>query len=124
MGRGALSATVRPLKKGADSGMISAMAVRVTHVVDEGMSEDGVRMLSLLLRRMPSDRVVSRVVIMGRRPAVLEIPDRLRVDHLGGRLVGAASASYALGRCLADRPNEVVLAWGAEARQGKGWAGG
>jgi len=95
--------------------MISAMAVRVTHVVDEGMAEDGVRMLSLLLRRMPADRVVSRVVVMGRQPAVLEIPDRLRVDRLGGRLGGAASASYALGQCLADRPNEVILAWDAEA---------
>ena len=46
---------------------------------------------------------------------MLVIPDCLRVDQIGGRLGGKKSESYALGRYLLNRPNEVILAWGAEA---------
>jgi len=44
------------------------MPIQLTHVLDENTPEDGVRLLSLLLRLMPETKVQQRVITIGRVP--------------------------------------------------------
>ena len=90
------------------------MPVRVSHVLDATTHEDAVRLVTLLLRRLPRDRVEQRVAVMGDCPALQEPPD-VPVVHVGRRLNWPMASVLDLQRVLRRQHPQVVLAWGPSA---------
>ncbi len=90
------------------------MSVRVSHVLDATTHEDAVRLVTLLLRRLPRDRVEQRVAVMGECP-VLQEPPHVPVVHVGRRLNWPMASVLDLQRVLRRQHPQVVLAWGASA---------
>jgi len=90
------------------------MPLRVSHVLDATTHEDAVRLVTLLLRRLPRDRVEQRVAVMGNCPVLQEPPD-IPVVHVGRRLNWPMASVLDLRRVLRRQHPQVVLAWGPSA---------
>ena len=95
------------------------MTARVIHVVDEQSCQEGLRLLSLLLRSLSADRVKQSVVIIGQQPALLQPPGNisvLRVPRREGWLtVGSGGLANALATDDDQRLPMTVHAWGTNA---------
>jgi len=65
--------------------IICHMPIRVIHILDEKTSEDDIRLLSILLNRMPSDLVEQSVLVIGRKSALLVIPPGIEKFQISRR---------------------------------------
>ncbi len=95
--------------------MISRMAIRLTHILDEDTAEDGVRLLSILLRLMAAGQVQQRLIVIGRMPAGLRVPAEIEVSRIGRRFGLPIAAVYELRGVLARQQPDVIHAFSTAA---------
>ncbi|GMU21834.1 MAG: hypothetical protein AMXMBFR13_19230 [Phycisphaerae bacterium] len=91
------------------------MPIRLTHVVDEATPEDGLHLLSLLLERLPAARMHQSVLVIGRKPELLEVTEHNSFQRIGRRFDWPLGSALDLQRGLTDGQPEVVHAWSAAA---------
>lgn len=91
--------------------MIHAVAIRLMHIVDEAAGEDGIRLLSLLLRLMPGARIEQEVVAVGRLPATLSVPPSVPIHRLGRRFGWPPAWALDVDRVLKKLRPDLVHAW-------------
>jgi glycosyltransferase involved in cell wall biosynthesis len=95
--------------------IICRMPVHVLHVLDQVASEDGVRLLSLLLRRMPASEVRQSVLAMGHLPRGLEVPGTCALKRIGRRFNWAPACVPDVQRVMRGIMPDAVLTWSASA---------
>ncbi len=100
--------------------MIAAMPIRLTHVLDEATPEDGVRLLSLLLRLMPAGQIDQRVIVVGREPPMLRVPEGIELTRVGKRFDSAMVSAPDLQRAMRAQRPDVVHTFGAAAAAAAG----
>jgi len=91
------------------------MASRLTHVLDEQTPEDGVRLLSLLLQHLPPSQFQQQIVLIGRTPAMLTVPESVHVSRIGRRLDLPVASAPDLHRALNQQRPDVIFTWSAGA---------
>lgn len=101
----------------------TAMAIRLTHLVHEETCEDGARLCSLLLRKLPAAQVSQRVLVMGAAPAGLMLPDGLQVGQVSKPLIWPFISALPLQRRLRQERPDVLIAWSPLAAAAAGAQG-
>lgn len=91
------------------------MTLRLMHVVDEATAEDDVRLLSLLLARLPSSEVEQEVLAIGRPSALLTVPDATPVHRVGRRFGRGLTWGVDVQRVVQARRPQVLHAWSMAA---------
>lgn len=91
------------------------MAPRLLHMVDELTPEDGLRQLLLLLQRLPLSEFRQELLILGRRPALLDGVRNVPVHAVGRRLGWPVFAGLGLRRLLNRLRPDLVHAWSGAA---------
>ena len=88
------------------------MGLELVHIVDEQTAEDAARLCSLLLHKLPTAEVQQSVVVMGRHPAGLIVPDGIARQQLGRPMLGGRVLSATqLNRKLAELHPNALLAY-------------
>jgi glycosyltransferase involved in cell wall biosynthesis len=103
------------LKNHSLSRMIQPVAIRLMHVVDEGAAEDGLRLLSLLLQRLPTAEIAQEVAIVGPPSPALVTPPGTSVHRLGRRPLQGLLSAVDLQRVAAVRHPDLLHAWSGSA---------
>jgi len=85
------------------------------HVIDESACEDGVRLLSLLLRHMPTERIGQCLLVVGQVPGLLAVPDGVEVLRVGCGSRLSVINRFAHKRIFTGQRPDVVLAYGSNA---------
>ncbi len=91
------------------------MAVTVTHLLDRETPEDALRLIDLLVRLTPRERVRHRVVALGPPPASLSLPPDVWLASVPVRFDWPMLSLPALKRVLRAEPAEVLHALGTQA---------
>ena len=91
------------------------MALRLLHIVDENAAEDGLRLLSLLLHRLPAADVEQAVPVVGPRPPILLIPPETQVHRIGRRLRWGSPSGPDVQRAVRACSPDLIHAWSATA---------
>ncbi|MBI4580535.1 MAG: glycosyltransferase [Planctomycetes bacterium] len=100
------------------------MSIRVVHLVDDHTPEDGARLCSLVLRKLPAEDVAQQVVAMGEVPASLVVPGDRRAVRAARPLTWPMVWAQPLQRRLRQLRPDAVFAWSAVACAAAGSAGG
>jgi glycosyltransferase involved in cell wall biosynthesis len=95
--------------------ILPPMSIRLIHLVDEHTREDAARLCSLLLRKLPGGEVSQQVVLMGRRPAGLTVPDNIRAGQVARPLFWPMLLALPLQRLLKNQRPHAVIAWSVPA---------
>src|SRR5512143_1175663 len=85
------------------------------HVVDEATTEDGLRLLSLLLQRLPATELEQEVVAVGPPSPQLAPPPTTPVHRIGHRFGRGMAWGVDIQRVIRDRGPHLVHAWGMAA---------
>ena len=102
--------------------MIRRVKLRLMHIVDEATAEDGARLLSLLLNRLPVAEIEQEVVAVGRLPAVLAVPAQTPCHRVGQRFGRGFAWGVDIQRLVKARRPDVLHAWSMGAATAAGMA--
>jgi len=91
------------------------MTIALTHILTESTPEDNIRQLSLLLRALPDSEVLQSVIVIGKRPTVLMVPQGIPLRQVGRRLGLQGFVPSDLQRVLTRQESDIVFAWGSAA---------
>lgn len=97
------------------------MPIRLIHLVDEHTREDGARLCSLLLRRLPAADVTQQVILMGQVPAGLRVPSNVSTARVARPVVWPLMWARPLQQRLARERPDAIIAWSAVAHAAAGW---
>jgi glycosyltransferase involved in cell wall biosynthesis len=95
--------------------MIGGVAIRLMHIVDEAAAEDAMRLLSLLLSRLPEGQVRQEVLLIGPPPPALTVPAEVVLHRVGRPFGWTLSSSIQLQRVLNARRPDLTHAWSGAA---------
>lgn len=101
----------------------TAMALRLIHLVHEETCEDGARLCSLLVRKLPASQISQQVVVMGARPPGLETADTVRGVQVARPLIWPFVSALPLQRRLRQERPDALIAWSPLAAAAAGTQG-
>jgi len=95
--------------------MIRRVKMRLMHIVDAATAEDGARLLSLLLDRLPFAEMEQEVLTIGQPPAALRVPAQTPLHRIGRRFGAGLVWGVDIRRVVKARQPDVLHAWSMEA---------